>query len=73
MKLLGYDTITIFRLWDPVKKEVRIFKDVVFNELNIDSRTKPALNTPASTISQAVGVAFITSKAVGNTTLPNGP
>jgi hypothetical protein len=55
IRLLGYDAIIIFRLWDPVKEEVRIFRDVIFNELDIDS-----LNIPAK-ISQAVGVVSLTS------------
>jgi hypothetical protein len=39
---------------------------VIFNELDIDSRAKPALNTlTTTTTSQAVGVASTTSEAVG--------
>jgi hypothetical protein len=72
IRLLGYDAITIFRLWDPVKEEVRTSRNVIFNELDIDSGAKPALNT-IITISQAVGVASTTSEAVGDTTLPDGP
>jgi hypothetical protein len=33
--LLGYEATTIFRLWDPVKKIVRISRDVNFNEAEL--------------------------------------
>jgi hypothetical protein len=33
--LLGYDAITIFRLWDPVRKRVHISRDVIFNEAEL--------------------------------------
>src|SRR5450755_3752616 len=63
MRLLGYDATTIFRLWNPVKEKIRISKNMIFSELNIDSRAKPALNTTTTT-SQAVGVVFTTSETV---------
>src|SRR5450755_1228046 len=69
MRLLGYDATTIFRLWDPVKEEVRTSRDVIFNELDIDSQAVGV----ASTTSEAVGVTSTTSEAVGDTTLPDGP
>ena len=33
--LLGYEATTIFRLWDPVKKAVRISRNVTFNEAEL--------------------------------------
>jgi hypothetical protein len=33
--LLGYEAITIFRLWDPVKKIVRTSRDINFNEAEL--------------------------------------
>src|SRR5450755_3557006 len=82
MRLLGYDVTTIFRLWDPVKEKIRTFRDMIFNELDIDSRAKSVLNI-IITISQVMGVAFTisetvrvaptTSETVGDITLPDGP
>jgi hypothetical protein len=71
MRLLGYNAITIFRLWNPVKEEIHTSKNIIFNELNIDSRAKPVLNTTI-TISQAVRIVFTISETVRNTTLPDG-
>jgi hypothetical protein len=33
--LLGYEATTIFKLWDPVKKAVRISRNVTFNETEL--------------------------------------
>jgi hypothetical protein len=33
--LLGYEASTIFRLWDPVKKAVRISRNVTFNKVEL--------------------------------------
>ena len=33
--LLGYEASTIFRLWNPVKKAVRISRNVIFNEAEL--------------------------------------
>jgi hypothetical protein len=40
--LLGYETFTIFRLWDPVKRAVRISRNVTFNKAELAAGpTKP--------------------------------
>jgi hypothetical protein len=69
MRLLGYNAITIFRLWNPVKEEVRTFRNIIFNELNINSQAMKI----AFTISEIMGVTSTTLKTVKNTTLPDGP
>jgi hypothetical protein len=33
--LLGYDIITIYRLWDSVRKRVHISRNVIFNETEL--------------------------------------
>ena len=30
--LIGYNSSNIYRVWDPVKKEVKGYKDIIFNE-----------------------------------------
>ena len=37
--LLNYEKITIFRLWDPIKKIVQTSRNVFFNETELTDRT----------------------------------
>jgi len=50
---LGYDTTTIFRLWDPIKKIVRTASDITFNEAELTGSTNieslPETTTPTTT------------------------
>jgi hypothetical protein len=54
--LLGYEASTIFRLWDPVKRAVRISRNVTFNEAELAAgpiKTTTSLTTEPTPESNA--------------------
>jgi hypothetical protein len=54
--LLGYEATIIFRLWDPVKKIVRISRDVNFNEAELAPAkciAKPTTSLTTSLITES--------------------
>jgi hypothetical protein len=46
--LLGYEATTIFRLWDPVKKAVRISRNVTFNEAELAAGPTTPTTSPTT-------------------------
>jgi hypothetical protein len=52
--LLRYEAITIFRLWDPVKRAVRISRNVIFNEAELAAGpTKPTTSLITESIPES--------------------
>src|SRR5450432_1910099 len=48
--LVGYETTTIFRLWDPVKRIVRTSRNVIFNETElVTTNSRISTSTTSST------------------------
>src|SRR5450755_4274045 len=70
--LLGYDTTTIFRLWDPVRKKVHTSRDVTFNETELAGNKdvknpSQGATAPATTASDASTIPTNTDNDISTT------